>query len=77
MCLYYYFFQMKYPLSRRLTSTCLRKMNIPLALMFSAALVMTLSTTSYVLASATSNFAQTINAGTLSVDIVDGSYVAV
>ncbi len=31
----------------------------------------------FVLASATSNFTQTINAGTLSVDIVDGSYVSV
>jgi hypothetical protein len=32
---------------------------------------------SYALASATSQFAQTINAGTLSVDIVDGSYAPV
>ncbi len=39
--------------------------------------VMVLSTAAGVYASATSNFAQTINAGTLSVDIVDGSYVTV
>lgn len=36
-----------------------------------------LGTASYVLASSTSNFTQTINAGTLAVDIVNGSYVTV
>jgi hypothetical protein len=34
-------------------------------------------TSTSLFASATSNFAQTINAGTLSVDIVDASYVTV
>lgn len=36
-----------------------------------------LATTSYVFAASTSNFQQTINAGTLSVDIVDASYATV
>jgi len=38
---------------------------------------LTFFSVTYVLASATSNFTQTINAGTLSVDIVDASYVTV
>ena len=58
-----------------LSSFLLRKMNIATAGMILG--VMTLSTVAGVYASATSNFAQTINAGTLSVDIVDGSYVTV
>lgn len=53
----------------------LRKLNITAAI---GLVVLTTGITSTGLfASATSNFAQTINAGTLSVDIVDGSYVTV
>ncbi|MBD3330213.1 hypothetical protein GF354_01635 [Candidatus Peregrinibacteria bacterium] len=40
-------------------------------------LVMVGTTTYYIAVNSTSNFTQTINAGTLSVDIVDGSYAAV
>lgn len=38
---------------------------------------LTISTASIVLASSTSNFTHSVNAGTLAVDIVDGSYVTV
>lgn len=55
----------------------LRKLNI--AAVFTLALVMTgvFSTSTYILASTTSNFKQTINPGTLTTDIVDGSYATV
>jgi hypothetical protein len=53
----------------------IRKLNITTAL---GLVVLTAGVTSTGLfASATSNFAQTINAGSLSIDIVDGSYVTV
>lgn len=53
----------------------LRKLNVTTAL---GLVVLTAGVSSTALfAAATSNFAQTINAGTLSVDIVDGSYVTV
>jgi len=45
--------------------------------MLSVVMLFGMTTSSYVLASSTSNFAQTINAGTLSVDIVDAGYVTV
>lgn len=48
-----------------------------LLLIFGLVMGSGLGTVGYVLASATSNFTQTISAGTLSVDIVDGSYVTV
>ncbi len=55
----------------------LRRLNI--SAVFALALIMTgvFSTGTYILASSTSNFRQTINPGTLAVDIVDGSYVTV
>lgn len=58
------------------TVRCLRRMRISLSFGLIIALTTTLSGVS-VFASNISNFAQTINAGTLSVDIVDGSYVTV
>jgi hypothetical protein len=58
-----------------LSSFILRKMNIATAGII--LWVMTLSTVIGAYAAPTSNFAQTINAGTLSVDIVDASYVPV
>ncbi len=58
-----------------LSSFLLRKMNIATAGMILG--VMTLSTVAGVYAAATSNFTLTVNPGTLSVDIVDSSYVTV
>jgi hypothetical protein len=58
-----------------LSSFVLRKMNIATAGIVLG--VMALSTVAGVYAASTSNFAQTINAGTLSVDIVDAWYVSV
>jgi hypothetical protein len=58
-----------------LSSFILRKMNIATAGIVLG--VMVLSTVAGVYAAATSNFTLTVNAGTLSVDIVDGSYVTV
>lgn len=60
---------------KNITHIALRKGNAPLI----AFLVLSLSlgSVSYVSATATSNFTQTINPGTLSVGIVDASYVTV
>lgn len=60
-----------------MTNKILRKLNV--VGVFTLALVLTgvLSTSTYILASTTSNFQQTINKGTLAVDIVDGSEVTV
>jgi len=55
----------------------LGKLNIVFALVLSVMMAGGLGGATYVLASSTSNFTQTINAGTLAVDIVDGSYVTV
>lgn len=55
----------------------LGKLNRASALIFTVVIAVGLSGATYVLASSTSNFTQTINAGTLAVDIVDGSYVTV
>jgi len=55
----------------------LRKLNIIPVITLSFFVISSLNIATYVLASATSNFTQTINAGTLTVDIVDGSYVTV
>ncbi|MBI5072006.1 hypothetical protein HZB93_03920 [Candidatus Falkowbacteria bacterium] len=55
----------------------LRKLNITIALTLVMVMTGGLGGASYVLASGTSNFTQTINAGALAVDIVDGSYVTV
>ena len=57
----------------------LGKLNIAIMLMLAIAIVMAggLTGATYILASGTSEFQQTINAGTLSTDIVDGSYASV
>lgn len=55
----------------------LRKINLSFFAFLACFVFSGLGTVTYVLASATSNFAQTINPGTLTVDIVDNSYVSV
>lgn len=55
----------------------LGKTNIAIALVLTVVVFSGLSGATYALASGTSNFTQTINAGTLATDIVDGSYVTV
>jgi hypothetical protein len=57
------------------SSSPLKKLNIPVA--FGLILIIASSLSLSVFAASTSNFAQTISAGTLSIDIVDGSYVTV
>jgi hypothetical protein len=61
----------------RLTTACLRKLDIPVALTLSVLMLFGITTSGYVLASPTSNFAFSVNPGTLSVDIVDAGYVTV
>lgn len=61
----------------KLQHSILWRLNIPLTAAVVSLVIMGLGVGSYVLASSTSNFQQTINAGTLSIDIVDGSYVTV
>ncbi len=61
----------------KLTRKLLGKLNITIALALAVLMTGGLGGATYVLASGTSNFTQTINAGTLAVDIVDGSYVTV
>ena len=62
----------------KLIRKLLGKLNIVLALTLAVVMAGGLGGATYVLASSTSNFTQTINAGTLAVDIVDGtSYVTV
>lgn len=55
----------------------LRKLNIALAFTLAVLFVGVLGSITYVLALSTSTFNQTINAGTLAIDIVDGSFVTV
>lgn len=55
----------------------LGKLNIVATFIMIMLLANTIGLGTYVLASGTSEFSQTINAGTLSTDIVDGSYVTV
>lgn len=62
---------------RKIYHKLLGKLNIALALTLAVAMIGGLGSVTYVLASSTSNFTQTINAGTLAVDIVDASYVTV
>lgn len=62
---------------RKLYRKLLGKLNIAIALTVAVAMIGGLGSATYVLASSTSNFTQTINAGTLAVDIVDASYVTV
>jgi hypothetical protein len=54
-----------------------RKLNIAIALTLAVVMTGGLGGATYVLASSTSNFTQTINPGSLAVDIVDASYVTV
>lgn len=54
-----------------------RKIDIALAFVVAVLMVGGFGGVAYVLASSTSTFTQTINPGTLAVDIVDGSYVSV
>ncbi|KKT44968.1 MAG: hypothetical protein UW34_C0006G0008 [Parcubacteria group bacterium GW2011_GWA2_44_15] len=61
----------------KLMRKLLGKLNIVLASTLAVLMTGGLSGATYVLASSTSNFTQTINAGTLAVDIVNGSYVTV
>ncbi|MFA4937359.1 MAG: hypothetical protein WC575_03680 [Patescibacteria group bacterium] len=61
----------------KLNQKLLRKLNIAVVLILAVVLAGGLGTASYVLASSTSNFTQTINPGSLAVDIVDASYVTV
>ena len=61
----------------KLTHILQAKLNIAVALIVSMVLAGSLGGITYVFASGTSNFTQTINAGTLSLDIVDGSYASV
>lgn len=62
---------------RKLIRKLLGKLNIAFVLVIAVLMTGGLGTPSYVLASSTSNFTQTINPGSLAVDIVDGSYVTV
>lgn len=54
-----------------------RHVNLPLLLVVVSFVVVSLGVGTYVYASSTSNFTQTINTGTLAVDIVNGSYASV
>ncbi len=54
-----------------------RKFPVAVSLLMIALLAFGFSAATFVYASSTSNFQQTISAGTLAVDIVDGSYVTV
>ena len=60
----------------KLIRKLLGKLNIVLALTLVVVMAGGLGGATYVLASSTSNFTQTINAGTLAVDIVDGTTYA-
>lgn len=55
----------------------LRRLNLLAAFLILVLLTGSLSITTYAFASSTSNFTQTINSGTLAVDIVNGSYTTV
>ncbi len=61
----------------KLSRKLLGKLNIVIALTLAVVMTGGLGGATYVLASSTSNFTQTINPGSLAVDIVDGSYVTV
>ena len=61
----------------KLIRKLLGKLNITIALTLAVLMAGGLGGATYTLASSTSNFTQTINAGTLAVDIVDASYVTV
>jgi len=61
----------------KLLRLLLEKLDIGATLLLVTAMTLGSGTASYTLASSTSNFTQTINAGSLAVDIVDGSYESV
>ena len=58
-------------------SRCIRHMNTSLATTLVVALTASTISSSIAFAAATANFAQTITAGTLSVDIVDNNYTSI
>lgn len=58
----------------RIHRTLLGRLNIKLALVLAVIVTFVFGSSTYVIASSTSNFTQTINAGTLGVDIVDAAY---
>src|SRR3989338_11086117 len=60
-----------------LLNLILRRLTIIPLMVVTLLMVSGLFSATYVLASSTSNFQQTVNAGTLAVDIVDASYVTV
>lgn len=62
---------------KKIISKLVRKLNIALSIAIAIIIAGGLSGVAYVLASSTSSFTQTINPGTLAVDIVDGSYASV
>ena len=55
----------------------LRRLTVQILLIPIMIIMLAFGSVSYVYASSTSNFTQTVNAGTLAVDIVDASYVTV
>jgi len=60
-----------------ITNFLIRRLNILVAIVVMVVVVLAGGIGTYVYASNTSNFTQTINAGSLAVDIVDGSYASV
>src|ERR1035437_10109904 len=76
LSLFYYCFNIVNDMNKIL-SLIQRKVNFGLVLVVVLSFVIGTSSATYVLASATSSFTQVINPGTLSTDIVDGSYVTV
>ncbi|MBI4092422.1 MAG: hypothetical protein HY420_00690 [Candidatus Kerfeldbacteria bacterium] len=61
----------------KFTHALLWKLNLRAVIAIVGILVLVSGAGTYVYASSTSNFQQTINAGSLAIDIVDGSYVTV
>ncbi len=61
----------------KISTFIISRLSLKKTLVLGLLFIFILTTTSLALAASTSNFQQTINAGTLSVDIVDGSYVTV
>lgn len=61
----------------KMVRQALGKLNIAIALTLAVVIAGILSGATYVLASSTASFTQVINAGTFSVDLVDGSYTPI
>lgn len=62
---------------QKITRKLLGELNLFLAAVLAILMAIGLGTATYVFASSTSNFTQTINAGSLSTDIVDAAYASV